>query len=88
MIDEVCKSGGESLFGSYSCHRMINKMMLLRQTLGTAACRVKLLMSESLELEAVSVTVRPESDCFSQLSAKVTPLFSYTVAAGAKETQS
>lgn len=58
---------------------------MLRQTLGTAACRVKLLMSESLELEAVSVTVRPESDCFSQLSVKVTPLFSYTVTAGAKK---
>lgn len=56
-----------------------------KQTLGTAACRVKLLMSESLELEAVRVTVRAESDCCSQLSVKVTPSFSYTVAVGAME---
>lgn len=53
--------------------------------MGTAACRVKLLMSESVELEAVSVTVRPMSDCFSQLSVKVTPFFSYTCTVGAME---
>ena len=40
-------------------------------------------MSESVELEAVSVTVRPVSDCFSQLSVKVTPSFSYTCTEGA-----
>lgn len=53
--------------------------------MGTAACRVKLLMSESVELEAVSVTVRPESDCLSQFSVKVTPSFSYTGTVGAME---
>lgn len=45
-------------------------------TLGTAACRVKLLMSESLELEAVNVTVSAVSDCLSQLTVKVTPSLS------------
>lgn len=59
--------------------------LTVRQTLGTAACRVKLLMSESVELEAVSVTVTPESDCLSQLSVKVTPSFSYTCTVGAME---
>ena len=59
--------------------------MMVKQTLGTAACRVKPLMSESVELEAVSVTVRTESDCFSQLSVKVTPPLSYTVTEGAME---
>lgn len=53
--------------------------------MGTAACRVKPLMSESVELEAVSVTVRTESDCFSQLSVSVTPALSYTVSEGAVE---
>ena len=56
---------------------------MLKPTLGTAACRVKLLMSESVELEAVSVTIRPDSDCFSQLSVKATPSLSYTVTVGA-----
>lgn len=55
------------------------------RTLGTAACRLKLLMSESVELEAVSVTNRPVSDCFSQPSVIVTPPLSYTVAVGAEE---
>ncbi len=40
-------------------------------------------MSQSEELEAVIVTVRPKSDCFSQLKVKVTPFFWYTVAVGA-----
>ncbi|PWA17421.1 hypothetical protein CCH79_00011418 [Gambusia affinis] len=53
-----------------------------------AACRVKLLRSESVELEAVSVTVRPDSDCCSQLSVKVTPFFSYTVTVGAEASRS
>lgn len=50
--------------------------VVLTQTLGTAACRVKPLMSESVELEAVNRTVRAESDCLSQLKVKVTPSFS------------
>lgn len=45
-------------------------------TLGTAACSMKLLMSASVELEAVKVTVRPESDCLSQPMVKVTPSLS------------
>lgn len=53
------------------------------QTLGTAACMVKVLTSELEELEAVRVTARLESDCLSQLNVKVTPLFSYTVIVGA-----
>lgn len=66
---------------------MISRILLLVliQTLGTAACRVKPLMSDSVELEAVSVTVRPESDCFSQLSVTVTPSFSYTVTVATTE---
>lgn len=47
-----------------------------KQTFGTAACSMKLLMSEWVELEAVKVTVRPEPDCLSQLMVKVTPSFS------------
>lgn len=64
---------------------IIGVLLAQIQTLGTAACRVKPLMSESVELEAVSVMLRPESDCFSQLSVTVTPSFSYTLTVGAAE---
>lgn len=57
----------------------------LDQTLGTAACREKLLMSESVELQAVSVTIRTASDCRSYCSVKFTPFFSYTLRVGAEE---
>lgn len=57
----------------------------VKPTLGTAACRVKPLMSDWEALVAVSVTAKEESDCCSQLSVKVTPSFSYTVAEGAVE---
>ena len=63
-------------------------IMFHLRTLGTAAWSVKLLMSKSVELEAVSVTVSAVSDCWSQWSVRVKPSFSYTVTAGAVGTGS
>lgn len=56
--------------------------------MGTAACRVRPVMSPSVELVAVRVTVIPVSVCLSVCSFRVTPFFSYTVTlGGAMETK-
>lgn len=53
------------------------------QTLGTATCKVKPVMSVSEELKAVKVTVTPVSVFLSVCSFKVKLSFSYTVTVGA-----